>query len=243
MAYPFQPIEHCIYKNTFLKDVRVTFTFQKADTSNVNVEQLQHFFNRFSGAKISAQHFLEKGRIDVFSSDHNIEFRFGLEASDVKVCTPVYTSFDQSKAFWQLLMEYIEILGVNTIDKLSVRKYSALYFKIDGPDYDVRKVMSEVFTGDIMACFEGVNFQMPFNSIEKSWSADDEDTATKCNIVFGFKKSDTAEKNDHLTLVTSVESAYSLPVAEVMNKIETYNKILFDAFHWCIKKSIIKSLK
>jgi hypothetical protein len=245
MDYPFTPIEHRLYNKTFLKDVRVVVEFPKAELSQVKKEKLQVFFAQFSGADVDIDMFLEKQRINIFSEDHNIEFKFTSENAEAKICTPVYSSFETAKEYWNFLPLYLELINVSEVSRLIVRKYSALYFKSSTADYNVRKFMDEVFCKDLMQLIPtSINSYKALNSIEKTWSKDDEETGTAFTAVFGIKKSDAIDKDDKLTLVISLESKNGMfDRSEIMDRIKEYNKILFDAFHWCVNDEIIEKMK
>lgn len=245
MAYPFQPVEHQLYRNTFLRDVRVAVEFNNVEAKNVDVAKLQAFFNQFQGASIKAEDFLSKKRISVFSNDYNVDLSFGLDYAEVKLSIPVYTTFDAAMPFWGKLTEYLEALSVKTVSKLMVRKYSALYFKSDKADYDVRDVMNEVFCKELMELIpKKTGIDKTLSSLEKTWMKKDEGSGTVFNAVFGMKKSDSVGKSDHLTLVTSIETEGNpFGTEEIINRAKSYNKTLFDAFHWCVKEEIIKEMK
>lgn len=245
MAYPFKPVEHQVYRNTFLKDVRVAVEFRKVEEKDADKAKLQRFFDKFHGAGIESSDFLAKGGINVFSNDQNVGLSFGMNYAEVKLSTPAYTSFDAAMPFWNMLTEYLEALGVKTVVRMMVRKYSALYFKSDNEDYDVRDLMSEVFCKDLMKLIPTTpGTYKALSGMEKTWTARDEENGTVFNAVFGIKKSDSVGKSDHLTLVTSIETdGDGFDADEVIDRAQAYNKILFDAFHWCVKKEIIEKMQ
>lgn len=243
MAYPFKPIEHRVYRNTFLKDVRIAVDF---DSKAVTLDEirLQEYFARFSGADIKVKDFLNQKKITVFSRDHLIEFYLSLDYAEAKICAPTYSSFKAASDYWSYLIDYSIALGLTTVNHLLVRKYNALYFKSRKPKYDMRDIMSGLFCDDLMSLIpQHLGEDGSLNSYEKTWCRSDENSETECTIVFGIKKEDSTEKPDHLTLVTSVKSlGLPISIAEVMGKAEVYNQILFDAFHWCVKKEIINRM-
>lgn len=245
MAYPFKPVEHQFYTNTFLRDVRVAVEFNNVEAKNVDVAKLQAFFNQYQGAGLKAEDFLVKERISVFSNDHNVDLGFGLNFVSVKLSIPAYSTFDAAMPFWGMLTGYLDALGVKMVTKLMVRKYSALYFKSDNADYDVRDVMNEVFCKELMKLIPTTaGTYKALSSLEKTWMAKDEEGGTVFNAVFGIKKSDSVGKSDHLTLVTSIETeGKPFGTEEIICRAKSYNKTLFDAFHWCVKEEIINEMK
>lgn len=244
MAYPFNKVEHCIYKNTFLKDVRMAVAYPAVSPSSLKPEVLKEFFEQFTGANIQVEDFLKNGSINIFSSDHFIDLKFSLTYAEVKICAQKYTSFELAKPYWQMLYDFLAALRIESVSKLILRKYNALYFKAESQNYDVKSVMDEVFCEELMALMADIDKDSSLNSIEKTQTFEDSETDTLFNAVFGIKKSDTSEKNDHLTLVTTVESNQgTVSVGEIPTRAELYNKILFDAFHWCVKDSIIQNMK
>lgn len=245
MAYPFKPVEHQFYRNTFLRDVRVAAEFNNVEVKNADVAKLQAYFEQFHGADIKAEEFLVKERISVFSDDHNVDLSFGLNYVEVKLSIPAYSTFDAAMPFWTMLTGYLEALGVKMVSKLMVRKYSALYFKSDNADYDVCDVMNQVFCKELMRLIpKTAGTDKTLSSLEKTWVAKDEESGTVFYAVFGIKKSDSVVKSDHLTLVTSIETeGKPFGTEEVISRAKLYNKTLFDAFHWCVKEEIINEMK
>lgn len=244
MSYPFKKVEHCVYKNTFLKDVRVAVRFPFVNPQSVNREVLTEFFEFFNGATIDVEVFLNNQRISIFSDDHCIEFKFGLDYAEAKISAQKYTSFENAKPYWDVLYNYLHALQLSSVEKLIVRKYNALYFKASDEKYDVKSVMAEVFSGHLMSFMTEINQEDSLNSIEKSLSIPDVESDSLFNVVFGIKKSDTATSNDHLTLVLTLESNKApILLREFYERMDTYNSVLFNAFHWCINDSIIQFIR
>lgn len=244
MAYPFKPVEHCIYKNTFLKDVRVAVAFPMIDDKSASIELLQAFFDKFTGATINATDFFVKKNILIYSNNHEIEYRFSLNYAEAKVSTPLYSSFESANSYWHLLMDYMKALNVSQIDKLIVRKYSKFTFKSDNSDLKIKDVMNVVFSDELMNKISQSTSFKDLNSFEKAWSEPSDDGGSTFEVIFGFKKADTTIKDDHLTLVTSVQMNNGpIGLKEFMGRIEEYNIVLFRAFHWCVKEEIINSMK
>lgn len=245
MAYPFEQIEHCTYKKTFLKDVRVAVEFPKVEPSKVDMDALREFFTQFTNEVVNLDGIFANERATFCSKDNAIALKFGLDYSEVTLCTPTYSSFEASMPYWQWLIKYLGILGVNNVTRLVVRKYSALYFKSNTADYNIRSFMSEVFCKDLMQLIPtNIGSYKALNSLEKTWTAKDEDSKTVFTTVFGIKKTDFFDRHDKLTLVNSIESTDgTFPVDDLLNRMEKYNKILFDAFHWCVKEDIIEKMK
>ena len=245
MAYRFKHVEHQVYKNTFLKDVRIVVEFTKVDIATVNAARMQKYFNKFDGANIRVEDFLERGNINIYSENHAIDFSFSLSYAEAKLCTPPYSSFDDAEGYWSMLMDFLVALNIKEVSRLVVRKFNALYFTPNATDYDIRDVMSSLFCDELMQNVpDGVSQDRSWNSFERSWTEPDDEGKTEMEVVYGIKRADSAEKKDHLTLVTMVKSKnVMIPVDDVMAKAREYNQILFDAFHWCVKEDIINSMK
>ena len=97
MVYPFDPIEHCTYRKTFLKDVRVAVKFSKVDLSKVDKDALQSFYSIFSPDGVDLDSIPNKDLATFSSKDNTIVLKFGSDYSDVTLCTPSYSSFESSK--------------------------------------------------------------------------------------------------------------------------------------------------
>ena len=245
MAYRFEHVEHQVYKNTFLKDVRIAVEFAPIGVDAVDADKMQAFLNKFDGAKIQVGDFLRRGNINIFSSNHEIDFRFSLGYAEAKMCMPPYTSFEKAWSFWVILEDFLKAMGVKEVKNLVIRKYNALYFKSDNKNYDIREVMGGLFCDELMSMIPAdVGTDIALNGFERTWTENDEESRTAVDVVYGIKKADSVEKNDHLTLVTLVRSdGDPIPVEDVLKRANEYNQILFDVFHWCVKKDIINSMK
>lgn len=245
MGYPFPTIEHTVYGKTFLKDVRVAIEFESVSQASLNKEVLSDFFRQFPGLeKADVIESLAEG-INIYSEDRNVGFRFSLANVEVKLRTPFYVSFDRAEAFWKKLSAYLLALSVEVVNGLVVRKSSELCFKKGAGNFDVKKLMKEVFCDELTAdtAFRNASFK-DVNRWERSWSAEDEENGSRFMAIYGFKLSDYNNQDDRLTLVTSIESTDSeIPVSVLLSKEKQYNKVLFDAFHWCVKDEIIEKMK
>lgn len=245
MGYPFPTIEHKVYGKTFLKDVRVALEFEPVSQTSLNKEVMSAFFRQFPGLEnADVTENLADG-IAIFSEDRNVGFRFSLSNVEVKLKTPLYVSFDQAEAFWKKLSEYLSALSVEFVSGLVVRKSSELCFKRGGGIFDVKKLMKEVFCDELTAdtAFRNASFK-DVNRWERSWSAEDTENRSRFMAIYGFKLSDYNNQDDRLTLVTSIESIdCEIPVSTLESKEKQYNKVLFDAFHWCVKDEIIEKMK
>ena len=245
MAYRFKHVEHQVYQNTFLKDVRIAVGFPRMDIAAVNSDKIQMFFDKFEGANIKVGDFLGRGNINIFSDNHEIDFRFSLNYAEAKLCTPPYTSFDAAWSYWTILEDFLKALGVNEVSNLTVRKFNALYFKSNNKHYDIREVMGGLFCDVLMDNVPAnVSTDTSLNGFERTWTERDEESGTEVEVVYGIKKTDSIDKNDHLTLVTLVRSNEDvIPAGDVLNRARDYNQILFDLFHWCVREDIINSMK
>ena len=242
MGYPFKDVAHREYRNTFLKDVRVAVEFP-APSKKVEPERLRSFFGSFDGAQVDVEEFLKNQKIRVFSYDNKIDFHFEMGYAELKICTPTYKTIEHSSGLWTLLADYLSALEVERINRLYVRKYSTFEFRINQTDFDARMVMNTVFCKDLMDLMPKSKNNQRLTTIENTYSESDEASRTSIRIVYGFKKSDTAEKPNHLTLVNLVASEDGpFPMNEYGERVLRYNKILFDAFHWCVRPDIIKAM-
>ena len=219
--------------------------YPTVEANAVNKEQLQSFFSQFNGANIDVDIFLSNKNINIFSNERDVEFRFTLNYAEAKLTTPFYSTFERAMPYWLLLQDYMQALGVTQITGLIERKYSEFSFKSDNANYKIKDVMSEVFSSELMDKIPQNTSFKELNSFEKNWSETDEESATIFNVVFGFKKADTSIKDDHLTLVTTVErkrNSEIISIGDYPTLINRYNEILFQAFHWCVRREIINHM-
>ena len=245
MAYRFKHIEHQVYQNTFLKDVRISVEFPPMEIAAVNPEKMQKYFDKFEGATIKVEDFLKRGNINIYADNHNIDFRFSLNFAEAKLSTPPYTSFEDAWSYWVILEDFLKALGINKVNNLTVRKFNALYFKSDNRNYDIREVMGGLFCDELMAKIPAdVSTDTALNGFDRTWTESDDEGRSEIEVVYGNKKADSVERNDRLTLVTLVRSKDEyVPVEEVLNRAKEYNQTLFDLFHWCVREDIINSIK
>ena len=243
MAYAFPEIEYTIYSKTFLKDVRLEFEFscQKSDT--IVTSDISRFFsNSFNLNDITTED-IEKGFF-VLSEDEQIKFDFDIEKVSVMMKCPTYKSFDLALSLVKVVKEYLDVLNVSTVSKITISKFDELEFK-NNKNYTILNVMKNVFHNNLMNSINDKdNLFKGLVRWEKVLSFDGDD-ATNSNlfIEFGFSLRGTERQQGFLTLKTQIWSGKSVEITEIETVLQDYNRIVDNAFHWCIRPEIINMMK
>ena len=242
-SYPFPPVKRKVYPKTFLKDVRLFVKFERRDFEKVDKEAIRDFFSSFKGAGLDGST-LPDG-IQVMTEDECIKLNFTLESFFVVVRQKLYKSFETIMQFLGAAKEYCRILNVDGIVSLSVTKFNELNFQLSAPDFPIEKVMEGVYSPDLLSEIVIDTSFAGLTRWEKGKTYEDlEESQTRFFIECGFTRKDDDVKKGSLTLKTRIETANRIvKPEELSSQAEELNKILDNAFHWCVLDSIIKKME
>jgi hypothetical protein len=246
MSYPFKNIEWKVYPKTFLKDVRIILDFK----ANVIVEDsfAKFLASHFGGLKIDKG--VEYKGMSVNSDDGLIKFDFGLSRLELVMRHPAYRSFDFARKWIPVIEDYLKLLNVDSVFKLTLSKYNELGYTLPQTDIGVDVIMQQVFSNDMMT-FGGVDFMSEKKTFENMtrWERfgtfDGHDEWNSLfSFEYGFSRTATDRNKGCLTLKTTMETKEcSIAISEIRKCLEAFNLVLDRGFHWCVTEGIVKKME
>lgn len=246
MAYIFPDNEYMVYSKTFLKDVQVRLDFPCMELGIISAPNVSQFFKNkfnFNDNDITIED-IKKGFI-VYTDDEQIQFDFGIEKVIITMKCPTYKSFDLALSLIEIVEEYLSILHVSKVSKLIISKYDELEFK-NNRNYTMLNVMKNVFHNNLLTTINNEK-ENPFKELvrwEKVLSFEGgDDTNSNLFIEFGFSLRGTERQHGALTLKTQISSRTIIETEKIKMVSKDYNRILDNAFHWCIRPEIIDIMK
>lgn len=246
MSYKFPHIENQIYPKTFLKDVHVLLDFDIVNKTDDILEGLRTLYkNHFNLNDV----FDEDGsdRVEVYSEDDTVRFVFGWSNCALIMRTPAYKSYSFAKPLLSIIVEYLETLGVKELNKVVMWKYNELEYEING-DGSAAVAMNGVFSRELLEgnmTNEDVEAQQSLTRWEKTVTIQDkEDTNSEFIFEFGFKCHNSDQLKGVVTLKSTIQSIdITTKVEDLNSRLDSYNAVLDDAFHWSVQNMIINEMK
>ncbi len=253
MKYPFKDVTPKIYPNTFLRDVSLSITCPDA-VSEVSAMDHKDFFKKHFG--ISDLKRDDEGNIKIISQDQTIVFLFGSHFVSVKIKYPRYRSFRQIIDWEGVLSEYLSKINDDGHPSyVTIAKFNELQYELNkGEKGGVLEVMSGVFSKDLLSFNDGEEYLKPemFEDLsrwERKITLSDAESDSNVNVVYGFSKEEQLQKNasrrGKLTLRSDINfKAGNIGTSDFKECLANkYNRILDNAFHWCVTPGIIKAME
>lgn len=239
MAYPFPSIERKVYPKTFLKDVHILFCFSaRNNIAELNAKVGEFFNTSFELEGITSSE-LEKG-MEIFSKNGLVKFDFGTDTVELTVKQPEYRSYENISPLRRRMFEYLQLLEVSELQKLTMYKYNQLEYQAKNERL-VKNVMGNVFSNDLLSDVEESK-QGDYTRWEKTKQYSDEQS--QVTIEYGFRKDANDLNRGFLTLKTQIESTKkSIALTDIEKEMDSFNQILDNGFHWCVKSEIINIMK
>ena len=252
MAYPFIPIEHREYPNTFLVNTAVSLIGSNWNGEyNENFDKLYpEFVDRFFGIKKTVDQFKQKGELTLSSPEDELTFTFRPDKANLRVGRKKYHTFVET-----IMPELVPLKAfmfgareIDNLENLQVRKLNIFPIQADSDDEIIQNandVYRYLYTQDLMT--EVSVAAIPNNSpwildFRRASFASDEFNVT---IRIGIAKSQGAEKSYNVVMDSSVVCAQQKEIGEgaIDRLLIRMNDQLFNAFHWCVADEIIKLMK
>lgn len=245
MGYIFEEIERKVYPKTFLKDVHIGLDFNGSMPDRQSAADF--FENNF---KLSLDADSEYSSVTVNSEDGLIKFDFSLTHIELVMRHPAYRKFELALKWVSLMTDYLNLMDVGSVGKLTMSKYNELEYAITDGGPGVETVMRQVFSSDMLT-FGGVNAvdeEKNFENMtrwEKFGTFEGHDAWDSLfSFEYGFSKRATDPLRGCLTLKTIIESRNTvLATHELEDTMQSFNYILDRGFHWCVTKEIISKIK
>ena len=252
MAYPFIPIEHREYPNTFLANTAVSLIGNNWNGGyNENFDKLYpEFVDRFFGVKKTVDQFRQKGELTLSSPEDELTFTFRPNKANLKVGRKKYRTFVETimPKLFPLKAFMFGAREIDNLENLQVRKLNLFPIQADSDEEIIQNandVYRYLYTQDLMS--EVSVAAIPNNSpwildFRKASFANDE---FKVTIRIGIAKSQGTEKSYNVVMDSSVVCAQQKEIGEgaIDRILIRLNDQLFNAFHGCVADEIIKLMK
>lgn len=248
MALPFKEIPHRLYKNTFLQNVFVSYTFQ-SDDGTVDSPAIKDEFDNF----ICSQFGLEPNDsfpaepISLSSSDKMISFLFFRNEASVRIGARNYRSFEDSVVPQVVkLYKFISLLKVDSVSSLALRKINIWPISVDAVislnDGEIEKIEKEVFSSDLLS-----EANVPLDEEERSipirkkcvWEND----SINFTVRTAFMRDRVSNNKGNLVLDIEVVLNSNTKLDDAKSQLLLLNDKLFNVYHWCVNSTIIKIME
>lgn len=248
MGYKFGDWTYKVYDKTFLKDVHLCISFPRVENIDGQKDALAKFFRGFF--KIDVE--LEKltGVLHVKSSEEDICLDFKLDSVEIVMRRPAYKSFGLTEAMMKAACNYMQILHVSQVNKLEFVKYNELEYTLSERPMGVLEVMKGVFSNNLIDAIKDESLKdndaylKTLTRWEKVLTMADTETKSIFNIEYGFSRKNIDSKTGILALKTRIETDEDgIEFAGLNDKVVLFNKILDDAFHWCVRQEVIAMME
>ena len=248
MAYIFDSWPHKVYDKTFLKDVRLSIFFPKIERIVGKEDALKGFFKEFFKIDMQMEKFLSV--LHVKSEDEDICLDFKMDSVEIVMRRPAYKSFLLTEAMMKAANTYMRTLGVERISSVEFVKYNELEYKLPNDKMGIMEVMKGVFKDNLIepVYADGINdldtYMKSLTRWEKVITKDDDESGSIFNIEYGFSRKNSNSLNGILALKTRIETnGDGIDFAGLDAKIALFNRILDDAFHWCVRQEVIAMME
>lgn len=254
MAFIFPKNDREIFPKTFLKDISVSFDFNKVSEERIRNNSLTTFFSsKFEITGLDSEQFASG--LEVQSQDEQVKFIFASDHVCLKMKFPAYRSFDFALQWLEYMLDYLRSLEVYEITSLIIGKYNQLQYEIpQNPpkDISVGTVMKEIFSSALLKYDFGdeTSFEKEsekFNSLAR-WEKriiinDEEFPNLRFIIEYGFRESDDRRGKGELTLKTLINNESNISISEIKLTMNKLNEIIDDGFRWCVGDNIIEQMR
>ena len=163
---------------------------------------------------------------------------------------PAYKSFLLTEAMMKAANSYMRILGIEDIDKVEFVKYNELEYTLPNDQMGIMEVMKGVFKDNLITPIynDGISnldaYMKSMTRWEKVITMNDGESGSVFNIEYGFSRKSSNSLNGILALKTRIETnEFGIKFAVLNDKIALFNKILDDAFHWCVRQEMITMME
>lgn len=253
MAYFFPSHNREVFKKTFLKDIRLSFTFNEVPFEKANHRAIIELFKRTFKINITEEQI--KGEIIIKSEVELLCFTSTLSSVSVKMDFPSYKVFNDAKKWIDLIREYMNVLGVEKVNKVCFYKYNELNYSLEEGNKNVTDAIKQVFSNNLLN-YKNNDNEKSFDDFKSELSGlsrwerkhvidDVNDTKSSMTIEYGFKEKTEADNKGVITMKSYIESIddFNLEIKDIPDVLSVYNQLLDSAFQWCINDMILKQMR
>lgn len=250
MAYPFEPVEPRVYKHTTLNSVLIAMEYGKRERAFFDpafYRRLDDYTEKKFSLKVN--HDLDKRGIQIRNDKNGVALLFVNGVLMANIDRDHYVSFSDS-ALSQInkLKDFVsDVLNEDKVKCANIRKLNLWQVQDVKPDM-VEKVRTEMMTQVFSEAFIKSDAHQKLASEEKgvlfdkyAWSEGDETVTVR--LAFVPVNGKAGAFNLVMDMDLEIQPADGLPLDGLAEFMRQRNGILFNAFHWCVNKNIIKQMQ
>ena len=130
------------------------------------------------------------------------------------------------------------------IDNVRLVKYNELSFDCQDDSFPIKEIMSSIFSKHLMKEAKSETYDLSkLARWERCMDLEDESSATEVEITYGYARNDLDARKGVLTLKTAVECKSVAGIESLDEIMQSSNRLVDRAFHWCVTDEIINKMK
>ena len=250
MAYPFPAKEHRIYKNTTLNNVIVSFDYRHRENSFFDKE----FYSRLDAYtsknfSLTVDHQLYNKAFQIRNDKNGVALMFFNGALLSVIDKDRYVSFNDSAISQiQKMKEFVKnVLCEERVGRANIRKLNI--WQVQDVDSDAEKVrdniMSHVFSDSLLTSDAELPIGADDKGIYRKYAWEEREYNEKVTLRLAFVKVNGRDDAYNLVLDTDLEimPEEGLTLDGLTDLLKERNNILFNAYHWCVRKEVIEQME
>lgn len=235
------------YPNSFLSVVTLSLKFErnKALSDAEFMTNLKEYADAFFSLKINESR--EFNGLLIKRADNKVTYSFGKTEAAVEILGDVYKNYTDSQLpCLARMIDYIKkVVGPDKVKEIAVRKVNKWNFKNDGQKPVTADAARDfVFSAEFLKSLSSDNLSSIERVVDNFMKVEDVINGNKVSIRTAYL---TDQKDAGITglILDSVsrKNVEDLTLSELPNECKNINKLLFDAFHWCVKEEIISMME
>lgn len=242
-SFPFGSAKYKQYRNTFLQNVIITFTFNNAaeDLSKLD-DDFKDYIQTFFGITPNCR--LSEGLCSITKKDKSLSFAYAKDSVNVQISGQNYITFSETAIpnIFKLRDFFNKVVKIEKLNSISIRKINVWNFKnTNKQEIRVEDLRDLVFSKKFLSALSTEHLDEIEKSIPHfskcSYSEDEKTLTIRTALLPPTAKDDF----HHLILDTTIDLHKSdkIKVDQLADSLMDLNSELFDCYHWCISKYVL----
>ena len=242
--FPFPDVKYRQYKNTFLQNVFITFSFE----SNVSKEEAEINYKEYSkaffGLGNNSNNICEGASIT--KKDMSLSYLFSTNNVSIFFNGQKYVSFSETAipSIFKLRDYFSKVVKVNTLPKISIRKVNIWNIEKSSKEIDVDELMAAIFSRNLINELSTEDLKEEEKEIphfrKAVWECDSRKVSIRTALMSPIKRNDNFY---HLILDTQIDEEKEYHMDTICSDMLELNSVLFDVYHWCVSQSVLDIMK
>ena len=250
MAYPFPVKEHRIYKNTTLDRVLVLFDYWHRENSFFNDDfffRLDDYTSKNFSLKVDHQLYDRAFQIRNDKNGAVLMFFNGILLLEID--KDKYVSFDDS-AIPQIhkMKDFVKnVLCDERVKRVNIRKLNIWQVQVVEKDAtEIRDlIINHIFSDALLTSDAEQPVDAEEKGVFKKFVWKEEDLNETITMRLAFVKVNGKDDAYNLALDTDLEimPEGGLQLEGLVERLKERNRVLFNAYHWCVREEVIKQIE